>query len=123
DLVGQIGETQNRIGAPIATRDAPFIKGDRLAQGPARRLHDATFDLVAHAVRIDDLAAVVGSHEPPQSYLSAFAFDLKLGGDRGVGRQVFIFGKGEAPAISLGWFLGASPTKFFGREFNDGAGA
>ena len=35
------------------------VERQLLLQGPAHRLHDVAFDLVAHAVGIDDLPAIV----------------------------------------------------------------
>src|SRR2546430_8686224 len=51
----QAVEPQDRIGAPITALDAGLVEAHCLVQGPARRLHDATLDLVFDAVGVDGL--------------------------------------------------------------------
>src|SRR5436190_15129169 len=54
----QVIEPQDRIGAPIPAFDARLVEADRLMEGPARGLHDATFDLISDPVGVDSLTTV-----------------------------------------------------------------
>src|SRR5262245_14239176 len=95
DALRQIGKAQDRVSAPISAGDGGLIKADRLAQGPARRLYDTAFDLVAHTVGIDDLAAVIGGHAAQQPDLSALVLYFQFDGHRRVGRRFLYLAKAK----------------------------
>jgi hypothetical protein len=112
DCIGQIGEAEDRVGAPIPAPDARRIKGNCLAQRPTCRLHDAAFDLVAHAIGIDDLTTVIGRHAASQPYASSFALHLQFDGHRRIGCQVLVLGEGEAASNPFCGFTAASQPNF-----------
>src|SRR5262245_415109 len=100
DSVRDCIEAQDRIARPVDALDRGLIKIDALVECPAERLHDATLDLVANAVRIDDLAGIDGRYRPYDARTAGHPRDFDLHRYRAIGRQVLVACKRKAPSAS-----------------------
>ena len=81
-------------------------------QGPAGGLDHAALDLVRQPVRVDDLARIGGGERPRHTDLASLAVDFDLGDHRHVGRQVLIFGEGDAAPARTVALLALLPPGF-----------
>src|SRR5205085_8489090 len=66
--LGHFAEAQYRVALPIARTDAVLVEPHAFLQGPAEALHDAAFELVDRAVRVDDEPAIGGAPYAQQLY-------------------------------------------------------
>src|SRR5690606_35628690 len=53
--IGNVGEPDDRILFPLVVGQPPVVEARLLQQGPGTGLDGAAFDLLRHAVRVDDL--------------------------------------------------------------------
>ena len=120
--LGHFREFQYRIGFPGVALNAGAVEAHRFLERPAYRLDGAAFDLVAHAVRVDDQAYV---HRDPEFFNTHFATGVDLRHHRTVGAAVFVFGEGDAHAAAFGFFtlVTPGPAGHFCRRFEHGAAA
>src|SRR5262249_12326987 len=89
-------EGEDRVALPVDAGHPRAIEGDLLLEGAAHRLDDVALDLLAHALRIDDLASVVSDEETLHPDLAAAAVDLDVIDRRHVGAHQLIFDIGDA---------------------------
>src|SRR5574337_238705 len=78
DAVRNLVESQDRIARPVATGDMRVIEGYFLVQRAAHRLDDVALDLVAHAIRADDEAVVVGDDHAQDADLAGLLIDFNI---------------------------------------------
>ena len=96
--LGHVREGQNRVARPVEACDGAAIEGDLLHQHPADGLDDVAVELVAHAVRINDLAAILDHEEARHPHLPCVAIDLDLGHAGHVGAIEFVLYVGDPAA-------------------------
>src|ERR1700674_2607339 len=65
-------EGKDRVALPVEAGDPGAVERHLFLEGAAHRLDDVALDLLTHAVRIDDLAAIVGDEEPRPPDLAGF---------------------------------------------------
>ena len=96
---GHLGEPQDRVAVPVHRGDPGPVEADPLAQRPAGALHRPALDLVAHPVRVDDLADVHGQPEPAQLRRGVRGH---LGHRRAVAGRALVPGEGQPEPGALG---------------------
>src|SRR5207245_1176159 len=110
-------------GGPVTRADLARIEFDFLLQRPAHGLHDAAFDLVFEAVRIDDLAGIDRGVEAWHRDASAGAVDLDIGDHRNICGEILVFGKANAAPLAAIAEPIRSPTRLLRHRLDHGAGA
>ena len=80
--VGNVGERQHRIRAPIQTGDVRPVEFHSLEESPADSLKNGTLDLVPEPLRIDDPPAGYCDNNLGNMNASARPVDFDLGNDR-----------------------------------------
>src|SRR4029453_4837966 len=99
DRLRRLRDVEDGIGHPVDAGHGLGVELDLLPQRAAHALHDVALDGVAQAVRVDDLAAVVGHRELARPDLAGRAVDIDLGHD-GAARAVALR-IGDAAAAHL----------------------
>src|SRR5260370_22894744 len=82
DRLRRLGDVENRVGHPVDAGHVLAVEPDFLPKRAAYALHDIGLDRMLEAIRIYDLAAVMGDRELPPPDLAARAIDIDLGDDR-----------------------------------------
>ena len=94
--LGNVGEAQDRIAAPIETRHPRAIELDLFHQRPAEGLQDAALNLRSRAVGVDDLPAVKRARHPLDFDAAARALDRNLHAHRHESLAVLVVDIGHA---------------------------
>src|SRR5690349_21863390 len=96
---GYVRERQNRICTPIEARHGRAVELQVFDKRSADRLDDVAFDLVAQAIRIDDLAAIMRDMEFLHRDLAGGSIDLDIGDRAYVGAHELVFDVSEAATL------------------------
>ena len=124
DLFGRLGDVEDRIGQPIDAGHGLVVELDLLPQRAADALHDVALDRHADAVRIDDLAAIMGDRELAHPDLAAAAVDVDLGDHRDARAVALRVGDAAAGDLVAGLVLARRrpglPARLLRRRLDDG---
>src|SRR5690606_28306934 len=115
-------ESDDRIARPILRQHRRIVEADFLLQRPAQRLDDAAGDLIDDAVRIDDVAAIVGADCTYDADTAIARVHLDLHGDGHEGGEVLVAGKGDA-ATTIALLLEIRPAELLGAGGEHGTAA
>ena len=110
---------QDRVGFPVERGDA-IVETDLFLQHPACRLNDPAFELVDHAVRIDDQA---GIGRAPHVMQGDCLVDRKLDDHSGIGGAVLVAGEANAAAAACAAGSARRPFRHAGNFLDHCAGA
>src|SRR5437773_4311663 len=93
--------SKRRIGYFDQSTDAArVVEADLLIEGPAQRLQDCAFDLVADTAGVDDLSGIHGSHDALDSDAPGLVLDGDLYGNGAIRREILVAGEGKPAAGS-----------------------
>ena len=98
-MPGHRRETHDRIRTPVEARNASLVEARLFEERPARGLQYSAFDLIAHAVRIDDLSAIHGGHRPFDADIARITHYRHFHCNRKVRHQILVLSEGDASAV------------------------
>src|SRR5690242_627503 len=106
--IWNLRERQDGIALPVQAGDARWRELHFFFHGATQRLNHIAFDLVAHAVSIDDLPAVMCHDDPAYANRASRAIHRDLGNGGNVGLGVLVASECQAAPLATGkWVVPA----------------
>src|SRR5439155_1257994 len=122
-VLAMMGVVLIPLGLWVFGRVERWAKHTGRLKRPARGLDDAAFDLVDHAVGVDDLAGIHRRDDARDAHPTALTLDLDVGRHRAVRGEVLVLGERDPATADAVALRVRPPSGALGRRLDHRTGA